>query len=662
MEDGDEGDHFFHFKSQVNRGAVALCDARIYEDYFVGRLCMKRIGLICFMVALSACLYAQIGTDVTNKGDPVIGVPNDNDWPPSENPNMAINNDSSTKYLHFKGELMPTGFRVTPSKQQTIVGGMTFTTANDQEGRDPMTFQLWGSNVSINGPYILIASGDTYLPVTRFAMNTSPIAFHPGGAYDHYQVLFPTIRGADMMQIGEVELLGGYLPIYSPLPRDAFENIPTNTTISWQVAPDIINPMFTVFFGTDPNVTHNDFVTNVTAKELDPATILGEPLKFDTQYYWSVEIVGDPNTWHTWKFKTAPAVPVVVQEPDDVVSEAGASAVFRLDAQVIGDPQQELDFQWYFEPTGLPVVTLADGDGISGALTDTLTLTNLEAADVGKYYCIATGDAGSVESRHASLQLLELLGHWPLDGDCTDISGYDNHGIARGAAFGFDEGMIGQAANFDNLGLFEIPNPSHFDQANSSITVYCWVKTGGTGDNEPFVARYGENDQGWQFQKLGVSAVSSFTLRGTTGDDSPGPNSPTIFDNQWHQLIGTYDGTTRRIFMDGNQVLSLADTGNIASTTVPVSIGGRITDGTPREGWFFNGMVDDVRIYKGAMPIRMVQKLYTEASGVEFCSTPIPGDVSGPIDQPDCVLDLYDLASFASNWLNCTNIDPTRCP
>ncbi len=624
----------------------------------------KKLLLLVLSMTLTTVAWCQVGVDVTKPGDTVIGVPNNGNWPGGEAPPLAINNDVGTKYLHFNGATEPTGFRVTPSKPQTIVGGMTFTTANDAIERDPMTFELYGSNVSINGPWILIASGPTYLDVARFTRNTSPIAFTPGGAYDHYQVMFPTCRGPgqNSMQIAEVELLGGFLPVYSPVPRDTFENIPTNTKISWQVDPSILNPLFTVYFGTDPNVTFNKFITNVTAKEVDPVTILGEPLKYETTYYWSVQIIGDPNSWPTWKFETAPAVPVVTQEPEDYVSEAGSSAVFHLVAEVIGAPQQVLTYQWYYEPNEvLPSVKLVDGANISGATSNTLILTNLKAADVGFYYCIATGDAGSAESRHARLKLIELLGHWPLDGDCTDMSGYNNHGIARGAAFGFEDGIIGQAANFDNLGLFEIPNPSHFDQANGSITVYCWVKTGGTGDWEPFVAKYGENNVGWQLRKRGVSAIHTFTLRGTSGDDDPTPTAPNLFDSRWHQVVGTYDGATRRIFMDGIQVMSFSDTGNIAVTSAPVSIGGRITEAGGFEA-FFNGMVDDVRIYKGAMPSRMVQKLYTETTGVEFCSTPIPGDVSGPIGVPDCVLDLYDLASFASNWLRCTNVDVTRCP
>ncbi len=616
-----------------------------------------------FLFVMSAA-WGQVGVDVTKPGDIVIGVPNNGNWPGGEAPPLAINNDIGTKYLHFNGATQPTGFRVTPSKPQTIVGGMTFTTANDAPERDPMTFELYGSNHSINGPYILIASGSTYLDAARFTPNTSPIAFTPGGAFDHYQVMFPTCRGPgqNSMQIAEVELLGGFLPVYSPLPRDTFDNIPTNTTISWQIDPSFTDPVFTVYFGTDPNVTFNDFVSNVTVNELDPATILGEPLHYDTTYYWSVQIIGDPNSWPTWSFTTAPAIPVATQEPDDVWSVAGGSAVFHFGAEVVGDPQQVLAFQWYAEPNDLlPPVKLVDGAGISGATSDTLTLTNLEAADVGAYFCIATGNAGSVESRHAKLQLIELLGHWPLDGDATDISGYGNDGIARGAAFGFEEGIIGQAANFNNLGLFEIPNPSHFDQANSMITVYCWVKTGGTGDWEPFVAKYGENNVGWQLRKRGVSAIHTFTLRGTSGDDDPTPTAPNLFDNQWHQVVGTYDGVTRRIYMDGKQIQFFADTGNIASTTAPVSIGGRITEAIAYEA-FFNGMVDDVRIYKGAMPALMIAQMYTAASGVEICSTSLAADLSGPVGLPDCVINIYDLASFASDWMRCTNIDVSRCP
>jgi hypothetical protein len=118
------------------------------------------------MLVLSGTL--QAGRDVTQPGDAIIGVPNDGlripgdnefGWPATELPEYVIDDQILTKYLHFKGENDPTGIRVTPSVGPTVVTGISFTTANRREERDPVEWELSGSNDSINGPYTLIASG-----------------------------------------------------------------------------------------------------------------------------------------------------------------------------------------------------------------------------------------------------------------------------------------------------------------------------------------------------------------------------------------------------------------------------------------------------------------------------------------------------------------------
>ncbi len=38
----------------------------------------------------------------------------DNGWPGSETPYLAIDDNSNTKFLHFKGETEPTGIQLTP--------------------------------------------------------------------------------------------------------------------------------------------------------------------------------------------------------------------------------------------------------------------------------------------------------------------------------------------------------------------------------------------------------------------------------------------------------------------------------------------------------------------------------------------------------------------
>ena len=185
-------------------------------------------------------------SDITAAGDAVQGVPNDGDWPGAETPDLAIDDDVATKYLHFKGETEPTGFQVTPMLGSTLVTGLTLTTANDAIERDPIQFELYGSNESIDGPYELIASGEVVdfageVEWPRFTMNETEIAFDNEVVYDHYQILFPAVRdpaSANSMQIAEVELIG-VLAAHVLFAED-FEGLPLGPNVDEGVAGDAV--------------------------------------------------------------------------------------------------------------------------------------------------------------------------------------------------------------------------------------------------------------------------------------------------------------------------------------------------------------------------------------------------------------------------------------
>ncbi len=164
-------------------------------------------------------LYPEVldylSPDITGPGDTVQGVPNDGDWPTAEYPDLAIDDDVTTKFLHRKGGSMATGIQIAPLAGSTVVTGLTFTTANDAPARDPITFELSGSNAGIDGPYTLIASGDIVdfadaIEWPRFTKTETSIEFGNSTAYTYYQIVFPSLRGSSesLMQIAEVELLG----------------------------------------------------------------------------------------------------------------------------------------------------------------------------------------------------------------------------------------------------------------------------------------------------------------------------------------------------------------------------------------------------------------------------------------------------------------------
>ena len=178
-------------------------DVRIYNK------ALSEADVVAVMLGIS---------DVTGPDDVVQGVPNDGDWPGGEHPALMIDDNVGTKYLHFKGDELASGIQIQPALGATIVNGLTLTAANDCAGRDPISFELYGSNDGIDGPYELIANGDVVDFAgadewPRFAKTATPIIFENDVAYTNYQILFPAIRGpvgacVNSMQIAEVELLG----------------------------------------------------------------------------------------------------------------------------------------------------------------------------------------------------------------------------------------------------------------------------------------------------------------------------------------------------------------------------------------------------------------------------------------------------------------------
>lgn len=245
-------------------------------------------------------------SDVTSPGDPIRGFPDNGNWPGNEAPQFAIDNQSSTKFLHFDGDSEPSGFQITPAGP-SIVTELTLVTANDVAGRDPITFELYGSNNSVDEPYELIVSGDIVdfaqeSAWPRLTKNKNPILFDNEIAYLHYQLIFPTIRGpvggaVNSMQIAEVELLGTW--IRARTPANGAINI-ENYVLKWSAGSTYSS--YDVHLSTDPTFENSDFVINTKLTQwpvdLEPATT----------YYWRVDEIQTDGTMFmgsVWSFTTA---------------------------------------------------------------------------------------------------------------------------------------------------------------------------------------------------------------------------------------------------------------------------------------------------------------------------------------------------------------------
>ncbi len=75
--------------------------------------------------------------------------------------------------------------------------------------------------------------------------------------------------------------------------------------------------------------------------------------------------------------------------------------------------------------------------------------------------------------------------------------------------------------------------------------------------------------------------------------------------NEWHHVLGVYDGEQIRTYVDGEFDASMQWNGRIESNDYPVYIG----ENAEQTGRYWNGLIDDVRVYSYALSDEEIGKL-----------------------------------------------------
>lgn len=220
----------------------------------------------------------------------------------------------------------------------------------------------------------------------------------------------------------------------------------------------------------------------------------------------------------------------------------------------------------------------------------------------------------------ANANSFPLAGWWPLnDGSgqtVRDWSGRGNHGylgstkVADANDPTWIRGVfLGSALRFDGLDDFvTIPDSPALEP--SRLTVSAWVRSTGTpgrlkyvlakGANECRSSAYGLYTGDGGGVAFYISAVDTFHV-------SPEALPADVWDGTWHNVAGTFDGATVRLFVDGEQVGD--------GTAAPVSIS---YEGTAENGMLGSypggntcfgqqltlaGDIDGVQIWSQALPV-----------------------------------------------------------
>ena len=198
------------------------------------------------------------------------------------------------------------------------------------------------------------------------------------------------------------------------------------------------------------------------------------------------------------------------------------------------------------------------------------------------------------------------------DGTVRDASGAGNDGRVVGAEW-VATGRQGGAYRFHLTNLTDrivVPDSEtlHVEQ----VTLAAWIQTRATNG---FWSRIIDKD--WR-KGYNISLAGDLGNKARRGKANFEVNNQGILsdgrinDGRWHQLVGTYDGRTRRLYVDGveQKAKSGLQPGPISINHWEVGIGNSRVDYGTGEFLAFDGLIADVRIYNRALTAAEARQLY----------------------------------------------------
>ena len=210
-----------------------------------------------------------------------------------------------------------------------------------------------------------------------------------------------------------------------------------------------------------------------------------------------------------------------------------------------------------------------------------------------------------------------LVASYSFTGNANDQSGNGNNGTA-GSALVLTQDRFGNANSaYDFNGqsgsyVLVADSPSLHVLNNASIAV--WVKPQSSLDLCHIVSKdFGNGGTCFHISVPTVTGYPEFGV-GVWGTAEGAVSSPvSVSGDQWHFLVGSYDGSMLSFYLDSQLVNSVSYTGGLNTDNgKPLVIGQKNylpkPDGADCP---FTGVIDDVRIYNRALSAAEVLELYT---------------------------------------------------
>jgi hypothetical protein len=264
-----------------------------------------------------------------------------------------------------------------------------------------------------------------------------------------------------------------------------------------------------------------------------------------------------------------------------------------------------------FSMTGPPAGATAafTPTSVTGSGSTTLNVTTSTTTPVGSYTLTITGTTGTLTHSTAVTLLVNapspppgLVAAFAFDegsgSTVSDASGTGNHGTILNATR-TTNGRYGRALLFNGSSAWVSVADSASLDLTTGMTLEAWVQpTAAMGTSWRSIVLK-ERSSGLSYSLYANTSSTqpgAYINTGSSDRDVQGPSN--VPADVWTHLAATYDGTTLRLYVNGTLVRSAAFPGALVVTDGVLRIGGNAVWGE-----WFNGHIDEVRIYNRALSV-----------------------------------------------------------
>jgi hypothetical protein len=269
---------------------------------------------------------------------------------------------------------------------------------------------------------------------------------------------------------------------------------------------------------------------------------------------------------------TLSGTPVVSVSASD--NFAVSSVQLQVNGVDVGAPQAAAPFRFTLDvANGTHVLTAVARDVAGNTTTSepiTITLANTVVAD----YRFNEGSGSTV----------------------IDASGHNNNGAMSGGVSRVTDATRGRVLSFNgSSGLVSVADADSLD-LTTGMTLEAWVRPTAVDGWRTVLLKEGDglSYSLYANDPTGGSRPSGYVR--IDDDDEAIRGRRRLAANTWSHLAMTYDGTTMRLFVNGEEVESRRQTGPAEVSAGKLRIGGNLVWGE-----WFRGQIDDVRIYDVAV-------------------------------------------------------------